>query len=182
VNPAKRWSCGPRRGCTARPVCHFHALHPGHHPPRQLDILESEGIKLSRVVLGIRTCVRTWTSRGRHQARRFHPVRHIGKERYDYVIQENGGWRGGVPVRAPLPKDADRLSCLVELVKRAVPVTSCFPGHVRDGSILQPRHPRRLWLHIPVGRLCSRLREQASQKRTFIRCSLRPKRFLAFGL
>jgi len=92
----------------------------------QLDILEQEGVDLSRVVIGhqdLQSDVDT------HEAiiNRGAYVQYdtIGKERYEYVIQENrGSWEAAPGLQVEYlaerhyRKDEDRLACLVELINR----------------------------------------------------------------
>jgi len=110
--------------CTGAPISTHATL--GTMGLAQLDILEDEGVDLSRVVIGhqdLRSDLDT------HEAimKRGAYVQYdtIGKERYDYVIQENRGrWEAGPDLRVEYlaerhyRKDDDRLACLVELIDR----------------------------------------------------------------
>ncbi len=92
----------------------------GTMPLAQLDILEEEGVDMAHLALGhqdLRSDVDVHEQVIKRGA--FVQYDTIGKERYDYVIQENRGL-GEVEYLSErhYRKDDDRFACLVELVKR----------------------------------------------------------------
>ncbi len=92
----------------------------GTMPLAQLDLFEQEGMDLGRVAIGHQDLHSNLeVHEAIMQRGAFVQFDTIGKERYDYVIQENRGL-GEVEYISErhYRKDADRLACLVELVKR----------------------------------------------------------------
>lgn len=157
----------------------------GTMPMAQIDILEDEGMSLSRVVLGhqdLRSDVDVHEAAIKRGA--YIQYDTIGKERYDYVIQENRGL-GEVEYLSErhYRKDADRLACLVELVKRGC------AGHImlsQDMSVTEsffnPDTHGRFGYTYLLDCFVPHLRE-AGVSEADINTMLveNPKRFLAFG-
>jgi phosphotriesterase-related protein len=158
----------------------------------QLDILEEEGVDLSRVVIGhqdLRSDLDT------HEAimKRGAYVQYdtIGKERYDYVIQENRGlWEAGPALRVEYlaerhyRQDDDRLACLVELINRG------YADHImlsqdmsaREACLNPNTHGEWGYAYL-LGNFVPRLREAGvSEDALHLMLVENPRRFLRFTL
>lgn len=152
----------------------------------QLDILEDEGVNLSRVVIGhqdLHSDISTHEMLIKRGA--YIQFDTIGKERYDYVIQENRGL-GEVEYlqERHYRQDNDRLVCLLELIQRG------YADHImlsQDLSVTEscfnPETHGEWGYAYLLGGFIPRLRAAGvSEEAIHLMLVDNPKKFLALGM